>query len=57
MTAAIASIVVGVGLMRWVFAGAIIISALVGIAAAARGFSLIVTGVSERTEQFRVRQK
>jgi uncharacterized membrane protein HdeD (DUF308 family) len=57
MTAAIASIVVGVGLMRWAFAGAIIISALVGIAAAARGFSLIVTGVSERTEQFRVKQK
>jgi uncharacterized membrane protein HdeD (DUF308 family) len=57
MTAAIASIVLGVALQRWVFAGAILISALVGIVAAARGFSLIVTGVSERTEQLRVKQK
>ncbi|MGP0018309.1 MAG: HdeD family acid-resistance protein [Candidatus Sulfotelmatobacter sp.] len=49
--AAIASIVVGVGLMRWVFVGAIVISALVGIAAAARGVSLIIMGVSERLKQ------
>jgi uncharacterized membrane protein HdeD (DUF308 family) len=49
--AAIASIVVGVGLMRWVFVGAIVISALVGIAAAARGISLIMVGVSERLHQ------
>jgi len=46
--AAVASIVVGVGLMRWVFVGAIVISALVGIAAAARGISLIIIGVSDR---------
>ena len=49
--AAFASIVVGVGLMRWVFVGAIVISALVGIAAAARGISLIIIGVSERLHQ------
>jgi len=49
--AAVASIVVGVGLMRWVFVGAIVISALVGIAAAARGISLIIIGVSERLHQ------
>ena len=45
--AAIASIAIGVGLMRWVFAGAVLISAIVGIAAAARGVSLIVSGVHE----------
>jgi uncharacterized membrane protein HdeD (DUF308 family) len=49
--AAFASIVVGVGLMRWVFVGAIVISAFVGIAAAARGTSLIIIGVSERLHQ------
>ena len=49
--AAIASILVGVGLMRWVFVGAIVISALVGIVAAARGISLIIIGVSERLHQ------
>lgn len=49
--AAFASIVVGVGLMRWVFVGAIVISAVVGIAAAARGISLIIIGVSERLHQ------
>ncbi|HTS04685.1 MAG TPA: DUF308 domain-containing protein [Candidatus Eisenbacteria bacterium] len=49
--AALSSIVVGVGLMRWVFVGAIVISALVGIAAAARGISLIIIGVSERLHE------
>ena len=49
--AAFASIVVGVGLIRWVFVGAIVISAVVGIAAAARGISLIIIGVSERLHQ------
>jgi uncharacterized membrane protein HdeD (DUF308 family) len=46
--AAIALIVMGVGLMRWVFLGAIVVSVLVGIAAAVRGVSLIVIGVSRR---------
>ncbi|HYA25787.1 MAG TPA: DUF308 domain-containing protein [Terriglobales bacterium] len=46
--AAIASIAIGLGLMRWAFVGAIVVSALVGIAAAARGVSLIMMGVSRR---------
>jgi uncharacterized membrane protein HdeD (DUF308 family) len=49
--AAIASIVIGVGLMMKAFAGAILIGAIVGIAAAARGISLIVSGISERSPQ------
>ncbi len=50
--AAIASIVIGVGMMKWAFAGAVVVSAVVGIAAAARGVSLIMTGISERSRQF-----
>ena len=50
--AAIASIVVGVGVMRNAFAGAALISAIVGIAAAARGISLIVSGISQRSHRF-----
>ena len=46
--AAIASIAIGVGMMKWVFAGAVLISAIVGVAAAARGISLIVSGIHER---------
>ena len=34
--------------MKWAFAGAVLISAVVGIAAAARGISLIVSGIRER---------
>jgi uncharacterized membrane protein HdeD (DUF308 family) len=49
--AGLASIAIGVGLMRWAFAGAIVVSALVGIAAAARGISLIMIGVSHRLHQ------
>jgi uncharacterized membrane protein HdeD (DUF308 family) len=49
--AAIAAIAVGVGLMRWAFVGAIVVSALVGIAAAARGTSLIMIGVSHRLHE------
>ena len=49
--AAIASIAIGIGLMRWVFVGAIVVSALVGIAAAARGVSLIMMGVSRRLRE------
>lgn len=47
--AAIASIVLGIGIMRWAFVGALAISATVGIAAMARGISLIITGVSNRS--------
>lgn len=52
ITAAIASIAIGIGLMRWVFVGAVVISALVGVAAAARGVSPIVSGIYERAHQF-----
>ena len=41
---AIAAIVIGVAMMMWVFAGAVLVSAVVGIAAAARGVSLILSG-------------
>ena len=50
--AAIAAIVVGVGIMTWVFAGAVVISAVIGIAAAARGVSLILSGFHQRKNQF-----
>jgi uncharacterized membrane protein HdeD (DUF308 family) len=46
-----AAIVVGVGIMTWVFAGAVVISAVVGIAAAARGVSLILSGIRQRKNQ------
>jgi uncharacterized membrane protein HdeD (DUF308 family) len=46
--AAIASIAIGVGMMKWVFAGAVLVGAVVGVAAAARGISLIVSGIHER---------
>jgi uncharacterized membrane protein HdeD (DUF308 family) len=49
IVAAIAS--VGVGLMRWAFAGAVAISAMVGIAAMARGVSLMMSGISLRLHQ------
>ena len=42
---AIASIVIGLGMMKWFFAGAVLVSAVVGVAAAARGVSLIVGGI------------
>jgi hypothetical protein len=47
--AAIALIAIGVGMMRWVLAGAVVVSAVVGVAAAARGVSLILSGIYERT--------
>jgi hypothetical protein len=50
--AAMAAIVIGICMMIWVFSGAVLVSALLGIAAAARGVSLIVTGISERSHQF-----
>jgi uncharacterized membrane protein HdeD (DUF308 family) len=46
--AAIASIAIGVGMTKWVFAGAVLVGAVVGVAAAARGISLIVSGIHER---------
>jgi len=48
--AAIALIAIGVGMMRWVFAGAVVVSAVVGVAAAARGVSLILSGIYQRTD-------
>jgi uncharacterized membrane protein HdeD (DUF308 family) len=51
IVAAIASMAVGVGLMQWAFAGAIVISAMVGIAAMARGISLMMSGISLRLHQ------
>ena len=46
--AAVASIVIGFGVMKWVFEGAVLVSAVVGIAATVRGVSLIVSGIRER---------
>jgi len=51
IVAAIASMAVGVGLMLWAFAGAVVISAMVGIAAMARGVSLMMSGISLRLHQ------
>jgi uncharacterized membrane protein HdeD (DUF308 family) len=51
IVAAIASMAVGVGLMWWAFAGAVVISAMVGIAAMARGVSLMMSGISLRLHQ------
>jgi len=48
--AAIASILLGVGVMIWAFIGAVVISATVGIAAVARGVSLMIGGISERKQ-------
>jgi uncharacterized membrane protein HdeD (DUF308 family) len=48
--AAIALIAIGAGMMRWVFAGAVVVSAVVGVAAAARGVSLILSGIYQRTD-------
>ena len=48
----IASICIGVGVMKWAFAGALLVSAVVGIAAAARGVCLIVSGIRERTSHY-----
>ena len=55
--AAIAAIVIGVGMMRWVYAGAVAVSAVVGIAAAARGVSLIAKGISARTNRLSLKRE
>jgi len=49
--AGVASIAIGIGVMKKVFLGAALVGVLVGIAAAARGISLIVLGVSRRRHQ------
>ncbi len=51
IVSAVGAIVIGVGMMKWVFAGAVVVSAVVGVAAAARGVSLIVNGIHERNHQ------
>ena len=50
MFAAIASVFMGLGVMIWAFIGAVVISALVGVAAVARGVSLMMSGFSERNQ-------
>jgi uncharacterized membrane protein HdeD (DUF308 family) len=48
--AAIASVLMGVGVMIWAFVGAVVISATVGVAAVARGVSLMMSGFSQRNQ-------
>ena len=48
VVAALGSIVISVGVMKWAFAGAVLVSAAVGVAAAARGVSLMMSGIRER---------
>ena len=48
--AAIASVLMGVGVMIWAFIGAVAISATVGVVAVARGVSLMMSGFSERNQ-------
>ena len=48
--AAIASVLMGVGVMTWAFVGAVVISATVGVAAVARGVSLMMSGFSDRNQ-------
>ncbi len=50
VTAAIALIAIGVGMMKWVFAGAVLVTAVVGVASAARGVTLILSGLHQRTD-------
>jgi uncharacterized membrane protein HdeD (DUF308 family) len=48
--AAIVAVLLGVGLMVWAFVGAVVISAMVGIAAVTRGISLMMSGFFERNQ-------
>jgi uncharacterized membrane protein HdeD (DUF308 family) len=48
--AAIASVLMGVGVMIWAFVGAVVISATVGVVAVARGVSLMMSGFSQRNQ-------
>ena len=48
--AAIASVLMGVGVMIWDFFGVAVISAIVGVAALARGVTLMMSGISEHRQ-------
>lgn len=48
--AAIASVLMGVGVMIWAFFGAAVISAIVGVAALARGVTLMMSSISEHKQ-------
>ena len=48
--AAFTSVFMGAGVMIWAFTGAVAICATVGIAAVARGVSLLMSGFSERNQ-------
>ena len=47
----LASIAIGVCMMTWVLMGAVLVSLIVGVAAAIRGIVLIVAGIQERREE------
>lgn len=51
--AALASVLIGLGVMIWAFIGAVVISAMVGLLAIARGVSLMMSGISERNQMDR----
>jgi uncharacterized membrane protein HdeD (DUF308 family) len=51
IVAAIASIVMGVGVMRWALVGAVVVGAVVGLAAMTRGISLMMSGILDRFHQ------
>lgn len=53
---AVASIAIGLGMMRWVFGGAVLVTAVVGVAAAARGIGLLWRGIQERAAQAGAKQ-
>ena len=48
---AIVAILIGVAMMMWTFAAAVLISAAIGVAATARGVGLVLTGMPERSHQ------
>ena len=52
----LAIIAIGVCMMTWEFAGAVLVSLVVGVAAAIRGIVLIVTGIQERTEEVKANE-
>ena len=57
--AGIAAIVIGIAMMKWVFTGAVLVSAIIGIAAAAaaRRVSIVMSGIREPANQFDERRK
>ena len=52
----VASIAIGLFMMRWVFGGAVLATAVVGVAAAARGIGLLLRGIQERAAQIRAKR-